>query len=126
MNAYHLPHLSLFRGFIIMRCVHFFLIFSLNYQQGVKRCCIRSTNEKRLRNQVYRQIKSKLVDTFGSGKSSPFEMVDFSTYRFLSSFSKFKQYYDSPQTFVVVEAGFGLTRLMFPSFFACQTLMHAC
>ena len=37
-----------------------------------------STNEKRLQNQVYRQIKSKLMDTFGSGKSSLFERVDFS------------------------------------------------
>ena len=35
-----------------------------------------STNEKRLQNQVYRQIKSKLMDTFGSGKSSPFERVE--------------------------------------------------
>ena len=32
-------------------------------------------NEKRLQNQVYRQIKSKLMDTFRSGKSSPFERV---------------------------------------------------
>ena len=31
-----------------------------------------SANEKRLQNHVYRQIKSKLMDTFGSGKSSPF------------------------------------------------------
>ena len=49
-----------------------------------------STNEKRLQNQVYRQIKSKLMDTFGSGKSWPFERGDFSLYRFLSSLSKFK------------------------------------
>ena len=41
MNAYQLPYLSLFRGCIILRCVRFFLIFSLNYQQGVTRCCIR-------------------------------------------------------------------------------------
>ena len=36
-----------------------------------------SINEKRLQNHVYRQIKSKLIYTFGSGKSSPFARVDF-------------------------------------------------
>ena len=41
MNVYQLPYLSRFRGFIILRCVSFFLFFSLNYQQGVTRCCIR-------------------------------------------------------------------------------------
>ena len=40
MNAYQLPYLSLFRGCIILRCVCFFLIFSLNYQQGVTQYCI--------------------------------------------------------------------------------------
>ena len=35
MNAYDLSYLSLFRGCIILRCVCFFLIFSLNYQQTV-------------------------------------------------------------------------------------------
>ena len=40
MNAYQLPYLSRFRGYIILRCVRFFLIFSVNYQQGVTRCCI--------------------------------------------------------------------------------------
>ena len=39
-----------------------------------------STNEKRLQNHVYRQIKSKLIDTFESGKSSAFETVDFSLF----------------------------------------------
>ena len=89
MNACHLPHLSLFRGCIILRRVGFFLIFSRNYQQGVTVVFV-STNEKRLQNQFYQRIKSKLMDTFGSGKSSLFERVDFSIYRFLSSFSKSK------------------------------------
>ena len=40
MNAYRLPYLFRFRGCIILRCIRFFLIFSLNYQQGVTRCCI--------------------------------------------------------------------------------------
>ena len=54
-----------------------------------------SANEKRLQSQVYRKIKSELMDTSGSGKSSPFERVDFSLYQFLSSLSKFKYYSDS-------------------------------
>ena len=83
MNAYHLPYLSLFRGCIILRHFCFFLIFSLNYQQGVTVAFI-STNEKRLQNQVYKQINKKLMNTFGSGKSSLFERVDFSFYCFLS------------------------------------------
>ena len=41
------------------------------------------TNKKRLQNQVHRQIKSRLVNTFGSGKSSLFERVDFSFILFL-------------------------------------------
>ena len=48
------------------------------------------TNEKRLQNQVYRQIKSKLMDTFEYDKSSLFERVDFCLYCFLSSFSESK------------------------------------
>ena len=41
MNAHQLPYLSLFRGCIILRCVGFFLIFSLNYHQGATPCRIR-------------------------------------------------------------------------------------
>ena len=44
MNAYHLHYLSLFRGCIILRCVRFFLIFSLNCQQRARRRCIRIRN----------------------------------------------------------------------------------
>ena len=42
MNAYHLPYLSPFTasGCIILRYVRFFLIFSLNHQQGARRPCI--------------------------------------------------------------------------------------
>ena len=65
----------------------FFLLIINRESHGV---VFVSTNEKRLQNQVYRQIKSKLMDTFGSGKSSPFERVEFSLYHFLSPFSKSK------------------------------------
>ena len=93
MNAYQLPYLSLFRV-----CI-FFLIFLLIINRESHGVVLVSTNEKRLQNQVYRQIKSKLMDTFGSGKSSLFERFDLSLYHFLSSFSKSKQHSDSPPNF---------------------------
>ena len=65
----------------------FFLLIINRESHGV---VFISTNEKRLQNQVYRWVKSNLMDTFGSGKSSQFERVDFSLYHFLSSFSKSK------------------------------------
>ena len=49
------------------------------------------------------------MDTFGSGKSSLFERVEFSLYHLLSSYSNFKQYSDSTQTFAAAEATFDLT-----------------
>ena len=61
------------------------------------------------------------MDIFGSGKSSPFERVDFS----LSSFLNLNDILTLPQTLVVAEVGFGLTRMMFALFFACQIYTHA-
>ena len=56
MNAYHLLiYQFLDRGFITLRFVYFFLIFSLNYQQADRDShgvVFVSTNEKRLQNQV--------------------------------------------------------------------------
>ena len=49
--------------------------------------------KKRLQNQVYGQNKSKLVDTFASGKTSLFGIVDFSLYCFLSSLSNFNNFW---------------------------------
>ena len=48
----------------------FFLLIINRESHGV---VFISRNEKRLSNQVYRPIKSKLMDTFGSGKSSSFK-----------------------------------------------------
>ena len=84
MNVYQLLYLSRFRGFIILRCVSFSLIFLLIINRESHGVVFVSTNEKRLQNQTYRQIKSKLMDTFGSGKSSLFQRVGFSLYHFLS------------------------------------------
>ena len=71
------------------------------------------------------KLKEKLMHTFGSGKSSPFERVDFFLYHFLSSLSKVKQCPYSTQRFAVAEATFDLTRFMFDLFFTCQIYAHA-
>ena len=50
------------------------------------------------------------MDKFGSGKSSPFEKVEFSLYiSFLIFISNFKQYSNSTYTFAAAEATFDLT-----------------
>ena len=103
MNAYQLPYLSLFRGCIILRCVRFFLIFSLNYQQGVTRCCIRidkweeitksslQTNQK----QTYEYIWIWQKFTVSKG--------------WLLHFLNLNNIPNLPQIFVIAEAWLGLT-----------------
>ena len=122
MNLYQqLSYLLLFRGYIILRSVCFFVIFS-HYQQGV--------TVLYLYQQMRRDYKIKFTDkskanlwiyTFGSDKSSPFERVGFSYLYFLN----LNNILTLPQTFVNAEAGFVLTRLMFTLLFACQIYMHA-
>ena len=90
----------------------FFLLIINRESHGV---VFVSTNEKRLQNQVYRQIKSKLMDTFGSGKSSPFERVDFSLYRLLSLFSKCK-FWLSPKCLLSLKLGLNRHDLCSPCF----------
>ena len=103
MNAYQLPYLSLFRGCIILRCVCFFLIFSLNYQQGVTRCCIRidkweeitksslQTNQK----QTYEYIWIWQKFTVSKG--------------WLLHFLNLNNIPNLPQIFLIAEAWLGLT-----------------
>ena len=64
------------------------------------------------------------MHTFGSGKISRFERVDFSLYVLLSPLFKFKKYSGSTQTFTVAKTTFDLIRLMFALFFACQMYVH--
>ena len=81
MNAYHLPYSPL--GCIILRCVCFFLIFSPKYQQKARWCCRCINKWEEITKSSLWTLKSKLMDTFGSGKSSPFERVDFSIVSYL-------------------------------------------
>ena len=75
MSAYHLSYLSLFRGCTLFWDVSTFWFFLFIINRESHGVVFVSTNEKRLQNQVYRPIKSKLMDTFGSGIwfGSPFE-----------------------------------------------------
>ena len=58
------------------------------------------------------------MDTFGSGKISPFERVDTSLYIISClHFLNLNNILTLPKTLVVAEAGFGLTRIMFALFF---------
>ena len=85
------------------------------------------TNEKRLQNQAYRQIKSKLMDTFGSGKSLftiwkgwPL-LISFLYLHFLN----LNNILTLPQTSDIAEAWFDLTQIIFPLSF-CLPDLHAC
>ena len=75
-----------------------------------------ATNEKRLQNQVYIQVKSKLMGTFRSGKSSLFERVDFSLYRFLSSLSNLNNILTLPKLLPSLKQGLILQELSLPCF----------
>ena len=79
-----------------------------------------STNEKRLQNQVYRQIKSKPMDTLDLAKV--YRLKGLTSLYIISClhFLNLNNILTLPKTLVVAEAGFGLTWIMFALFFACQ------
>ena len=60
MSAYHLLYLSLFRGCIILRCVHFFLIFLLIINREPDSVLFVSANKKRLQNKFTDKLKANL------------------------------------------------------------------
>ena len=122
MNAHQLPYLSLFRGCIILRCVRFFLIFSLNYQQGLylyqqlrRDCNIKFTDKSKANLWIHLDLEK--VHHF-KGLTSPYII---SCLHFLN----LNNIRTLPQTFVITEAGFGLTLIMLALFFACQIYTHA-
>ena len=122
MNAYQLPYLSLFRGCIILRCVRFFLIFSFNYQQGLY-----------LYQQLRRDCNIKFTDKSKANLWIHLDLEKFHHFKGLTSpyiisclhFLNLNNIRTLPQTFVITEAGFGLTLIMLALFFACQIYTHA-
>ena len=126
MNAYQLPYLSLFRGCIILRCVRFFLIFSLNYQQGVTRCCIRIDKWEEI---TKSSLQTNQKQTYIYLDLEKVHRLKGLTFPYIISYLHFlnlNNILTHPQTLVVAEAGFSLTRMMFALFFACQIYTHAC
>ena len=115
---YHFQRLHYFEMCLLL--YNFFILIFNRESHGV---VFISTNGKRLQSQVYGQTKTKLMDTSGSGKSSLFERVDLSLYRFLSSFSKCKQYSDPKLS---LSLNLGLIWHNFVKFFACLIYTHSC
>ena len=108
MNAYHLLYLSIFRGSIILRFVCFFLIFSLNYQQGVTGVVFLC----HIRIDKWGDYKIKFTDKLNLSKTHRLKGLTYSPYNIVS-YLHFHPDILTPQTFVIAEAGFDLTGLMF-------------
>ena len=124
MNAYHLPYLLLFRGCIIVRCVCFFLIFLLIINRESHGVVFISTNEKRLQNQVF--IDKSKTNLWIHRDLARVHRLKGLTSPYIISYLNYLKVNILTLTFVVSEAGFGLTRIMFALFFACQIYTHAC
>ena len=117
--VYHVLEAALFWD--VFSSFWFFLLIINMESRGV---VFASANEKRLQNQVYRQIKSKLMDTLGSGKVHHLKGMTSPDIISYLHFLNLNNILTLPQTFVIAEAGFGLTRIMFALLFACQIYMH--
>ena len=119
-------HIScLFRDCIILRCVRFFLIFSLNYQQGVTRCCIRIDKWEEI---TKSSLQTNQKQTYIYLDLEKVHRLKGLTFPYIISYLHFlnlNNILTHPQTLVVAEAGFSLTRMMFALFFACQIYTHA-
>ena len=108
MNAYHLLYLSIFRGSIILRFVCFFLIFSLNYQQGVTGVVFLC----HIRIDKWGDYKINFTDKLNLAKTHRLKGLTYSPYNIVS-YLHFHPDILTPQTFVIAEAGFDLTGLIF-------------
>ena len=109
-----------------MRCSRFFLIFSLNYKQGVTQCCYSYR-------QMRRVYKIKFTD---KSKANLWTYLDLAKVHCLKGLTSpyiisylhllnLIKILTLPQTLVFAEAGFGLTQMMFALFF-CLPDLHAC
>ena len=108
-----------------MRCGCFFLIFSLNYKQGVTRCCYSYQ-------QMRRVYKIKFTDKSKANLWTYLDLAKVHCLKGLTSpyiisylhFLNLNNILTLPQTLVFAEAGFGLTQMMFAFF--CLPDLHAC
>ena len=119
MHACYLPHLALFRGCIILRCVCFFLIFALNYQQTVLYSYRQMIRDYKIK--VTDKLKPNLWIHLGLGKVHRLkESTSASIVSYLHSLNL-----NNILTFPVAEARFSLIRLMFALLLACHIYAHA-
>ena len=126
MNAYQLPYLSLFRVCIVLICVCFFLIFSLNYK--------RSHTVLYSYWQMKRDYKIKFTDKSKANLWIYLDLAKVHRLKGLTSpyivsylhFLNLDNILILTQTLVFAEAGFGLTWMMLPCFLPARfTHMHA-
>ena len=105
-----------------------FLIFLLIINRESHSVVFVSTNEERLLNQVYRQIKRKANLWIHLDLAKLRHLKGLSSL-YIISYLHFLNLNNilwlSPKLLVVAEAGFGLTQIMFALIFACQIYMHA-
>ena len=124
MNAYHLPYLSLFRGGIILRLLSNFFFYLSTGSHTV----LYSYRQMR------RDYKTKFTDKSKANLWIHLDLANVHRLKGLTSpyiisylhFLNLNNILTLPQTFIVAEAGFNLTRLMLVLFFACQIYTNAC
>ena len=104
-----------------------FLIFLLIINRESHSVVFVSTNEERLLNQVYRQIKRKANLWIHLDLAKLRHLKGLSSLYIISylHFLNLNNILTLPKTLVVAEARFGLTKIMFALFFACQIYTHA-
>ena len=104
-----------------------FLIFLLIINRESHSVVFVSTNEERLLNQVYRQINRKANLWIHLDLAKLRHLKGLSSLYIISylHFLNLNNILTLPKTLVVAEAGFGLTKIMFALFFACQIYTHA-
>ena len=122
MNLYQqLFYLLLFRGYIILRCVRFFVIFSLNYQQGVTVLYLYQQMRRDYKITFTDKSKTNLWIYVDLTKVNPWNRLTSLYIISYLHFLKLNNILTLPQTFLfITEAGFGLIQTMFTLFFACQ------
>ena len=112
---YHVLEAALFWD---VSCSFWFFLLIINRESND--VVFASTTEKRLQNQVYRQSKANLWMHLDLAKVHRLRGM---TSPYIISYLHFLNLINIltlPQTFDITEARFGLTRIMFALFFACQ------
>ena len=114
---YHILEAALFWD--VSASFWFFLLIINRESHGV---VFISTNEKRLQNQVF--IDKSKTNLWIHRDLARVHRLKGLTSPYIISYLNYLKVNILTLTFVVSEAGFGLTRIMFALFFACQIYLH--